>query len=574
MVFAKLLILLMSVTFSQAPLLAASALLDLNGDGHADYFFDYQTSEHVTDVHLRTRRTNSILADFSLGPGDLVPIVPNEPHRWSTDDVFLFRNEFFGEFGGGWHVFTGPLVYLPQVYLGLRFEAADGLHFGWIEVEQNFISPRIADMGWHPTPDTPIRIGEKPTPPPPPANERITLMGIHGGEVGILWIRDWTNSTATVVGRTVRVMPSSGWEILATRESIADEPTHFALPLDQLPRRTRVPRHVELPRLWAAEADGVLLLERIHDLSVDEVTSVGPLSATNYAAMALRRVVDEQRNVICLAITETTEPDQFQLRTGSYFDYPLVECHPIVSEWGAQPPDQRFAMCGGEVVTGWRELIDADGDGLVDLALLVNRWSPDIDSWLTGFHLHLDARSGFEFFFGQFSWRYVSIFAEGTTANPDAGEWRAESPTDLLEVGEPRPPACLQSSVWGLFSQESEGYLAMRRITEEGPVYGWMHLRKSTRDEVFWDLELLRWAIDTRPNMALAMGELPPLILHARTVGNRLHLGWNLFDPGLRLEWASAPDATVWTQVDGVQRNTVDLPVESSARFFRIVQRP
>jgi hypothetical protein len=82
-----------------------------------------------------------------------------------NDDVLLFRNQFFGDFGGVFHEFSGPLADLTNVFLGLRFATADGIHVGWIEVRQNFIYPQIGDSARQPLPNTPIQIGEKPNVP-------------------------------------------------------------------------------------------------------------------------------------------------------------------------------------------------------------------------------------------------------------------------------------------------------------------------------------------------------------------------------------------------------------------------
>ena len=60
---------------------------------------------------------------------------------------------------------VGPLAAAGAGYLGVRFQAADGLHYGWIRVRMQqpleFL-PVVVDWAYETTPDKPILAGDKP----------------------------------------------------------------------------------------------------------------------------------------------------------------------------------------------------------------------------------------------------------------------------------------------------------------------------------------------------------------------------------------------------------------------------
>jgi hypothetical protein len=111
----------------------------------------------------------------------------------------------------------------------------------------------------------------------------------------------------------------------------------------------------------------------------------------------------------------------------------------------------------------------------------------------------------------------------------------------------------------------------MRKITEDGPAYGWLHLRATERDGPLWSVEVLGWSIDTRPNVPAVIGQPAPLVITTRTDGDRLVLGWNGFLPNSQLQSASTPDSSTWTEVTGVRQNTISLPIEDTARYYRLI---
>ena len=61
---------------------------------------------------------------------------------------------------------VGPLAAAGAGYLGVRFQAADGLHYGWIRVRMQQppveFMPVVVDWAYETTPDKPILAGEKP----------------------------------------------------------------------------------------------------------------------------------------------------------------------------------------------------------------------------------------------------------------------------------------------------------------------------------------------------------------------------------------------------------------------------
>ena len=171
---------------------------DLNADGTPDLRFtfgftlctdDVPTSACWTPYYLAALSTNQItVAGGNIAlflTGALVSPTGVTNGAWST-------------FGGSGYLtglswtrdwatdtcstrWSGPLADQADSYLGIRFHAADGAHYGWIHVALQS-SPVIVDWGYETRPDTAIRAGAKPVSVPQTAPEIA-----RAGHIGLKW---------------------------------------------------------------------------------------------------------------------------------------------------------------------------------------------------------------------------------------------------------------------------------------------------------------------------------------------------------------------------------------------------
>jgi len=151
------------------------ASLDLNDDGIPDfscvlgYFVctaDIPTSACSAQFYFTAESTNSLLHQQGratiLRWGDPVANMTPTNAAWSNPDPNTWLASYFFSPRNGTQGYGGPLAGAGVGYLGVRFIAADGLHYGWVRVRMptgSDPSPVIVDWAYETRPATAIRAG-------------------------------------------------------------------------------------------------------------------------------------------------------------------------------------------------------------------------------------------------------------------------------------------------------------------------------------------------------------------------------------------------------------------------------
>jgi hypothetical protein len=148
--------------------------LDLNRDGAPDLFFeatyfvctaDVPTSACTAPFYFAAFGSNAVLSRLSQGTvlpfaAHIGQVAPTNA-TWSKPGQPLTVAAYnFNRFGtSGYH---GPLANVGVGYVGVRFYAADGLHYGWIRFRMPFqaeFGPVVVDWAYEARPDTAIIAG-------------------------------------------------------------------------------------------------------------------------------------------------------------------------------------------------------------------------------------------------------------------------------------------------------------------------------------------------------------------------------------------------------------------------------
>jgi hypothetical protein len=148
--------------------------LDVNQDGTTDATFsgewlttdDFPSSESSIICHVSGANGAQLLVtnDYAqiLSTGEVI----GDSLDWGAEPVLLTGENFnlLANTSSGW---LGPLGAKGQGYLGIQFNAADGIHYGWIQVcltntDGLPFSPLVIDWAYETVPDKPILAGEKP----------------------------------------------------------------------------------------------------------------------------------------------------------------------------------------------------------------------------------------------------------------------------------------------------------------------------------------------------------------------------------------------------------------------------
>jgi len=148
--------------------------LDMNQDGTADVTFsgewlattDFPSSESSIIYYVSGANGAQLLSANGyaqiLSTGEAIG---NSP-EWNAGTVLLTIDNLnnLNNTSSGW---LGPLGEKGQGYLGIQFNAADGIHYGWIQVSLSGtdglpLSPLVMDWAYETVPDKPILAGEKP----------------------------------------------------------------------------------------------------------------------------------------------------------------------------------------------------------------------------------------------------------------------------------------------------------------------------------------------------------------------------------------------------------------------------
>ena len=149
-----------------------SATLDMNQDGTVDFTFsagpwictmDVPTSYCSQSVFVGTPATNSILNQgyfiASVPPGEWIGNSAPTNEVWSTGS-YTYLCTYWNSPRYGTSGVEGPIGEQGEGYLGVRFSATDGDHYGWIFVK----GQSVVDWAYEMRPYYPIRAGAKPVP--------------------------------------------------------------------------------------------------------------------------------------------------------------------------------------------------------------------------------------------------------------------------------------------------------------------------------------------------------------------------------------------------------------------------
>ena len=162
-------------SFVFPPFESGGAPLDLNHDGVTDFSFasdvavctaDFPPSACTLPYYGTAEASNEILHRLSqatmLAFGDQIGDPAAGSSTWSSSSNGLTVADQFFSPRLGTNLWAGPLYPTGIGYLGVRFHAADGLHYGWIRVRQISASlgaPLVVDWAYESRPDTSIRAG-------------------------------------------------------------------------------------------------------------------------------------------------------------------------------------------------------------------------------------------------------------------------------------------------------------------------------------------------------------------------------------------------------------------------------
>lgn len=201
---------------------------DLNADGESDMRFtfgmtlctaDVPTSACMTPYYVAALSTNQITVsggNIALFPaGTLIGTTGTTNGSWNAPGGSAFLTALFWNYDRFTDTYstrwTDPLASQPDSYIGIRFHAADGVHYGWIHFKLNG-SPVLVDWAYETRPNAAIVAGAKPVTVPQAAPEIV-----RAGQIRLKWQSDigkayqvqakesmtatlWTNLDFVVIG--------------------------------------------------------------------------------------------------------------------------------------------------------------------------------------------------------------------------------------------------------------------------------------------------------------------------------------------------------------------------------------
>jgi hypothetical protein len=155
---------------------------DVNNDGTADFTLSQiwlQTADVPTSGMSYSFNVKPAPGNHVLGAGTTVVILP--PDTAITPVPAPGQGWLHPQFGGlsvgswsanllagAWSGWNGPMADVQEGFLGFRFVASDGHHFGWLRLQRSGgeMFPQITpvDFAWETRPDTMIAAGAVPEP--------------------------------------------------------------------------------------------------------------------------------------------------------------------------------------------------------------------------------------------------------------------------------------------------------------------------------------------------------------------------------------------------------------------------
>jgi len=141
-------------------------LLDMNGDGSTDLRFDY-----VMDFTVQPQSGSAVTVQnnpswlwkpWPIAAGTEVSATPGGASQWGNSLYTLVDWESIPGVGlvGG-----GTWAWVNNGYLGVSFTAADGVHYGWVEISAyNTMGAHINSWAYESQPGVSIEVGVVPEP--------------------------------------------------------------------------------------------------------------------------------------------------------------------------------------------------------------------------------------------------------------------------------------------------------------------------------------------------------------------------------------------------------------------------
>jgi hypothetical protein len=479
-----------------------------------------------------------------------------------------------------WPIYGGILDQRTNVYLGLRFAAADGVHYGWV----HYRGPggvTLVDSAYHPVPGQPILVGEKPA--PQPGDPGVMLKPIVGGTTidFVLETRIQTNQSAGVISRSVTLLPVNAYELLVAPGTLLRRSAQLPVWLPNSPL-TVIPAYPVWPATWSGDARGVTLLAEETAMATQAKQVVGPLAYDTNVTLAFRRGSGSAVSAGWLTLHPSGEV------VGRRYDalgYPML---------GEPPPPAT-----GEQVSMTSRL-DFDGDGVIDAALLLLS-----ATWYSPFNpgvpmlIRRDVLSPLgpnEILHDESNVLQVLDYGASIPVLPlSSPRWRPNLtpfayafeppgpgpplPKGWLAAGEELQVSGLAQFSYGLFGERlpdesgpgrSEGYVVFRLRKPDGLHYAWVHLKRPQGGRV----EIAGWSYEQRPDAGLAAGQPAPVSLRGWRSGDQLALWGNLMSAAWKLQTSPTLEPGSWVDVPGVTGNGCALPLDGAKGFYRLRGEP
>jgi len=150
--------------------------LDLDRNGTGDFNVqwgafvctaDVPTSACSSSFDVLAVNTNAVLHRFGeatmLRFGETISSTTSSNRIWDDPDNYSRVAGYYFSPRYGTQGYDGPVINAGVGYLGVRFVAADGLHFGWIRLRapsSNEFGPVVVDWAYESRPNTAILAGD------------------------------------------------------------------------------------------------------------------------------------------------------------------------------------------------------------------------------------------------------------------------------------------------------------------------------------------------------------------------------------------------------------------------------
>ncbi len=150
--------------------------LDLNQDGTLDFNFQWGAFLCTADIPVSACSSSFYVVVFGTNAmihqrgeatllrfGESIGSVIATNRAWDDTDYYSRVSDYYFSARYSTRGYGGPIVSAGVGYIGVRFMAADGLHYGWIRLRTPTgpeFGPTVMDWAYETRPNTPIRAGD------------------------------------------------------------------------------------------------------------------------------------------------------------------------------------------------------------------------------------------------------------------------------------------------------------------------------------------------------------------------------------------------------------------------------